>query len=569
MAELTPTPPASLTGQQLRAIAGVRWRLMANSLRTTRGALELVSHLWMGFWFAVLGLGGAVGAGAAGWYFAAHGQLEWIAVLLWPLFLFWQVFPLAASAFTEQTDTSNLARFPLRYPTYVLVRIAFGAFDVATLVGGFCLLGLVIGVAIARPGLLAGAALAALLFAAFNILLAQMIFAWLERWLARRRTREILTLVFILLVFSINFIGPLSRRWHLGGAGVETSASQLPWLVPLERWLPPGLPAHALAAAARGHYGVGAAGLLLLAAWGMAALALLHLRLRAEYRGDTLTESAAAPRTVRPAAAAAARAPPAELGLAGVVIPVGPVGAVARKELRYLARSPMMFFTLAMPVVLLVLFHFQFFAAGRPGMHPRGQLNLAGIGFPVGVAYALLVLSNLIFNSFGTDAAGVQFYFVSPVSFRQILMGKNLAYGLILVAEAVAIYVAATLTDGPPAAWIVAATVLGLAFGALCDFACGNLLSLYMPKKIDLSRLGRQGGRGTSGLAALLVQGLVIGLAAIAVVGGRVYGHPWLAVLILALLAVAAGLGYVAVLGAVEPIAQGRRETLIAELSKA
>ncbi|HUX68055.1 MAG TPA: hypothetical protein VMV31_11270 [Terriglobales bacterium] len=565
MAELTPRAPASLTGQQLRAIAGVRWRLLANSMRTTRGALELVSHLWVGFWFGLLGLGAAVGAGAAGWYFATHGELEWLAVLLWVLFLFWQGFPLAASAFTEQTDTSNLLRFPLRYPAYVLVRIVFGAVGVETLVGGFCLLGMVIGIGIARPGLLAGAALAALLFAAFNILLAQMIFAWLERWLARRRTREILALGVLLLLFSINFIRPLIER--LGGARAEAGASPLARLLPLARWLPPGLPAHALAAAASGRYGVGAAGLLLLAAWGLAALALLHLRLRAEYRGETLMEAAGrAPAALPPVGAAGAGAAPAaaaDFGLPGVG---GPVGAVARKELRYLARSPMMFFSLVMPVVLLVLFHFQFFAAARPGRHPP---HLAGLGFPIGVAYALLVMSNLIFNCFGTDAAGVQFYFVSPVAFRQILLGKNLASGLILAAEAVALYLAATVLDGPPAAWVLAATVLGLGFGALCDFACGNLLSLYMPKKIDLSRLGRQGGRGTSGLAALAVQGLVIGLAAIAVVGGRAYGHPWLAVLILALLVVAAGLGYLAVLGAVEPIAQGRRETLIAELSKA
>ncbi|MGH3184851.1 MAG: hypothetical protein ACRDOE_23490, partial [Streptosporangiaceae bacterium] len=226
--------------------------------------MELIARLWAGFWFTILAFSGLVGFAIGTFYFLRNGEGEWIGVLLWPLFIFWQVFPLAASTFTDQADTSYLTRFPLRYSTYVLVRVVFGAVDVATLVGCGCTFGIVLGVGLAAPGLLLWAVPALALYVAFNILLAQTIFAWLERWLARRRTREILALVFFLGLFSINFIGPLMRHWqardHSGAAG------QLQRLMPVERWLAPGLPGHILAGAAGGR---ALAGLGALAALGV------------------------------------------------------------------------------------------------------------------------------------------------------------------------------------------------------------------------------------------------------------------------------------------------------------
>ncbi|MGH9482988.1 MAG: hypothetical protein ACRD1L_12950, partial [Terriglobales bacterium] len=252
-------------------------------------------------------------------------------------------------------------------------------------------------------------------------------------------------------------------------------------------------------------------------------------------------------------------------GWAGVE---SPALAVAQKELRYLIRSPMMIFTLVMPVLLLMLFRFQFQAYGPA--HPRRlHFNAAGMGFPVGIAYSLLVLTNLVFNALGTDAVGVQFYFVSPARFRQVLMGKNLAYGAILAVDVVVLAAIATAIDGMPSGWLLAVTLIGLAFAAICDFTCGNLCSLFLPKKIDLSRLGRQGARGTSGIVALAIQGVVAGVVAISVVGGIALGRRWITPVMLAVLAAAATGVYFVVLGQSDAIAQARRETIVAELSKA
>ena len=49
-------------------------------------------------------------------------------------------------------------------------------------------------------------------FAAFNILLVRAIFAWIDRWLAQRRTREILGAVFMVgLALTARFFLPRSE----------------------------------------------------------------------------------------------------------------------------------------------------------------------------------------------------------------------------------------------------------------------------------------------------------------------------------------------------------------------
>ena len=46
------------------------------------------------------------------------------------------------------------------------------------------------------------------LFALFNFLLTRMIFAWIERWLAQRRTREILGIVILFVFLCFQFLNP-------------------------------------------------------------------------------------------------------------------------------------------------------------------------------------------------------------------------------------------------------------------------------------------------------------------------------------------------------------------------
>src|SRR5271155_2796494 len=182
--------------------------MFVHSLRSTRGKLEFASHIMVGSAFAIGGLGGAFGMGIAASLMISAGKPEMIALLLWLVFVFWQVFPVMATAFTNNPDSSDLLRFPLSYRSYFLVRMAYGAFDPATAMGGLWTFGILLGVGYAKPALLPWTLLVLLTFAAFNLVLMQMIFAWVERWLARRRTREVMGILFLLLLLSVQLIGP-------------------------------------------------------------------------------------------------------------------------------------------------------------------------------------------------------------------------------------------------------------------------------------------------------------------------------------------------------------------------
>src|SRR6202795_3221823 len=155
--------------QQLAAVAGVRWRIFVNSLRTFRGRLELASRVFTGLAFVTGGIGGAAGLGGAAWYLLLQGNSQWFGVLLWPVFLFWQLFPLMATAFTQNVESSNLLRFPLSYRSYFLIRLVYGSLDPATAVAGMWLLGIDIGIGVARPSVLPWATIVLLTFALVNI----------------------------------------------------------------------------------------------------------------------------------------------------------------------------------------------------------------------------------------------------------------------------------------------------------------------------------------------------------------------------------------------------------------
>ncbi len=102
----------------------------------------------------------------------------------------------------------------------------------------------------------------------------------------------------------------------------------------------------------------------------------------------------------------------------------------------------------------------------------------------MGAAYALLMLTNLIYNNFGADGAGVQFYFVSPVRFREIVLAKNLVHATILAFEMILIWIVVCFLYRPPSLYYTLTTIAGVLLAAFANMAVGNLLSHLHAEKI-------------------------------------------------------------------------------------
>jgi ABC-2 type transport system permease protein len=509
----------------------------------------------MGLFFGFGGIAGAAALGSGAYYFVSHGRAQWMAVLFWPVFLFWQLFPVMATAFSEALDPSTLLRFPLSYRSYFLVRIAYGSLDVSTALGLLWLSAIGIGVGIAKPALLPWAILVGLGFALVNISLARLVFAWVERWLAQRKTREIFGVVVLLLALSGQLIGPLLSRY--GRRTAPHAAVLAQELSPEQRLLPPGAAGASLAGWSNHSFANGLGYFLLLCAYGGVFLWLLHLRLYKQFRGENLSET-----SVRNSPLGGRPLVRPSWNLAGLS---APVAAVFEKEFRYLLRSGPMLFTLLVPGFMLLIFRL-----GPGGSREAGQFltRAPNLAFPVGAAYSLLLLTNLVYNTFGADGSGLQMFFASPVSFRQIVAAKNLSHAAVLVFEVVLVWVAVSFFFKPPTFAIAMATLTGIAFAAPVNFLAGNLLSLYAPKKVDYGALGRQRASQTGVLVSFGVQLAVFSIGGAVLYLSRQVGGYWAATVFFLVLAALAWTAYLMVMQRIDDLAVRQQEALLGELSR-
>ncbi|MGB6473183.1 MAG: hypothetical protein WBF04_03795 [Candidatus Sulfotelmatobacter sp.] len=544
--------PTLRTRAQLAAIAWLRWRMFSNSLRTTRGKTEVVSRVLMTIFFGVGGMGGTFACGFGAWYFVSQGKPEMLAVMFWAVFFFWQLFPIMSTAFTNNPDSGDLLRFPLSYRAYFLIRVAYGSFDPATALGCLWLTGTLLGIAAASPLLLIWAVPVVLLFAAFNLLFLQMVFAWLDRWLAQRRTREIMGVLFVLVMLGIQLIAPAMQHFERRPATQKT----LDLVVSLQAFLPPGLAADAIVQIVHERFVVGASSFLFLGSIAALMGCLLHLRLRAQYRGENLNE----------AAAAGVKQNARELRL-GWSLPglSQTVAALFEKEVRYLLRSGAMLLALIVPLFMLAIFRL---SPSRSMWHTN-FMRAPDLAFPAAAAYSLLALTNIVYNSFGGDGGGIQFFFASPARFSQIVLAKNLMHAGVVLADAALAWLLISFLYGRPAFDVTVATLAGLLFAAPLNFAAGNLLSLYSPKRIDVSTIGRQRASQITVLISLVVQLVIVAVGVAAFLLARVYDNFWIATLLFLVLAALSLSVYSVVLKRADTIAIERREALVSELCRA
>jgi ABC-2 type transport system permease protein len=544
---------------QLAAIAEVQWRMFVNVLRGKRGKLELLSRILLTTTLGILCLGGFAAAVGSAWYLVSHDEAEYLAIPLWSIFFFWQIFPIMSTTFANNPDSSGLLRFPLAYRSFFIVRLTYGFFDASSILGCAFVFGVLLGIGAARPFLIPWAMVALATFALFNLVLMQAVYAWIERWLAQRRTREIFGVLFILTMLSFQVIGPILERVrnrrhreinHALNHAIDFGARA-------QVAFPPGMVARAVAKMSHGDSFSAFIALLALIAATLIVGWILHLRLRAQFRGENLSEVSARP--------ARTRHQPLPLGwdLPGLS---QSVAAVFEKEVHYLLRSGPMLLSLVMPVFVLVVFRL---GPMTPLRAQRAFSGMPDLIFPGAAAYTLLLLTNIVFNSFGGDGGGIQFFYASPVRFRHIFLGKNLLHASVLMANVSVAWIVVSWFYGMPRLAVTLGTIAGLLFAAPLIFAVGNLLSVYFPKKRDFSTFGRQNASQTTVLISLGLQAVIIGLGVGVFAMARMMDNLWLAPLCFGLLAAFSIPAYGMILRRLGAIAIERRETMLEELCRA
>jgi hypothetical protein len=546
---------ASIPGvwEQIRLVAGLRWRILRNNLRKKNNQWDLIGMILAGVFggLAVLGISVVFCFGA--YSILSGGHEPWIALLFWGIFLFWQLFPVFSAGFGAGFEFRNLMRFPLSLRAFYIIGLAYGLADFAALASVCWLIAMTIGATMANSSLLPAMLSTCVLFLLMNITLERLIGSWLERILARRRAREIFLALFVFFAVSVQFIAPLLQRY---------GHSAQPWirqLLPYLAVFPPSLAGQAVAGAAQHHFTDTLLGIAGISAYGLLFSVFLWLRFATQFRGEELSETAAPARAVVRPISRISEQPDA------LRLLTPQVAAVLRKEYRYLTRNSFAFFLLIMPPVFVLLFTTQFAVRHPTALkHPISTEMF----FPGMMAYLLLILMAPAYNSFAFDGKGIQTYFASPVSFRDVFLGKNLLLVAMLAFELTLCVVAFSYLVGIPSLPVLVATATAIIFNVSGQLSIANWSSLTFPRKLNFGQMRGQRQSGMAVLVAFGTQILLGGISAPILFMSRWTGDRWLPAEVFAFLAAAALAGYSSSLAPLAALAEKKKENLIEALSR-
>jgi ABC-2 type transport system permease protein len=570
MAEVTnPSTPSNTLFRQLSLVILLRWQTFRNGLRSQSEKMHVLGSVALGLFFTFLTLGGSVGLGVVAFEIAGTEKWIYLSMILWGIFMFWQFVPVLASQTNPGFDGRNLLRFPINFSAFFLMSAAYGLADPFALAGILWHIAIGIGVSIARPDLKWWAALALACSALMNLLFNRMLFAWLERLLAKRRTREIVTAIFILFFVCIQFSGVILQKW---GPALKTAFenSAAVW-----RALPPALAGKAIEHAADRDFSeaLTTTGMLLL--YAIAFGGLFAFRTHAQFTGEDLGESAA-PVRKKPAVPRAQASAPASvanptlesaaMGRASGLISA-PVAAMFNKELKYLYRNSMLLMNIFMPLILIVFFSM---TASMPSRHggasPFSRFN-GSYAYPGAVAYLFLLIMNFCPNNLAYEGRGIERYFLAPIKFRDVMLAKNLFHGTLVGLEALLVLGVLTAMGHTPGLLVILATWAALPFAALMHFGVGNWLSLQYPRKFEFGMRRQR----PSGMTMLISFGLLAAVMGTIALSGAIclwLAGLWLLPIVYLALSAAGLMAYRAMLENTSQQANAQRDSLIEQLAR-
>jgi hypothetical protein len=482
----------------------LRWQLFLNSLRRPgRGAELGLQTIWvlLGSVFVLITSAGFL-AGTIG--LIKIERADFLDLLLWAVFLVWQLAPILFEGYSPGLNFREVARYPIPLRMYLVLSVVYGLSDPAAITALLWLLAIWLGILLERPEWALAALLSLLLFLAFNLVANRLVIGVFERFQSTRKGRERMVFLMLMFIILMNIVQLNASRW------ATKKGFQLPsWVaqavVTGREYSPPGMAARIFTG--NGLPALWACGGLL--AYGLMAFLLLRRQLRRIYQGDIYAESYSVRRETK-------IRPGWRLPLLDDV-----TAAIVEKELRYIRQSARLVLQLIYPPVIFLLLAFngpgwKKLFAGRP------QMLLAGMA-----GFMLLSVPNLAYNVFGMDKEGFGRWLLSPPPLRKVLLAKNITHGGILALLYLAI--ALVVAVGTRLSLVAVATVTVGFFAVLVmQLIAGNLISVYWPKRIELTQMSSKMSSTAAGLASLVVMltiGAIVGIVLLA----SWYLHlPWL-----------------------------------------
>lgn len=471
----------------------LKLRLLRNRLRRS-GPIAILA--FVAVWFGASALG-AVGGFIA--YFASRIAPGVLALIWVFIALGWIVVPLIASALDDTVEPSRLQLLPIPNISLALGLLAAGAVGPGALATSLVVIGGVASFARSGPALI-GQIVAGIVMVIWCLISARIVTTVLSDAVRSRRGRDLVAVVGPLL-------GLLGLAFSQGLQSISIGRAQGGARFLEYFWIfPPG-------ALARAVEEFGARGLipLLLLGYGVIASAVV-LWLWGLALQRLVTRTPANPAVNRIRGSFFHRGLPSRLADLGITSPQA--AAVASKELRGMRRDPRLrsqFIGLGIAVLVLTT------GIGR---------RLMGTEFAplIAVAGAFIGVNAIGFNLLGMDNGSIWAYLASGVSWRSVLVGKNLAILFLAGSVTTALATIGFIAGGTILTFLIA--LLGGASVALIWISVGNNVSVLgafaMP---DSNLFGTRNLPGGVFLPSIL--GLMIASALTAPIAGLV-AFPWL-----------------------------------------
>lgn len=551
---------------QLLTLIWLKWRLLRNSLRSSKAVVNKVASV-LGMLLALLfSLVVALILGIVAYVITEPGTL---AHVLWRsttsevpaaataefiffsifgfLYLMWGTLPLSIGG-SKQFDAGKLLMYPITLRKLFAVDFLSELTTLHSVIAVPAILAVAIGAGLGT-GYPAPALIAAVPIALFGVALSKWLSTIMGSLLRRKRARG---------ETIVALIGAIAG---LGGALAGQIAPILfrhAESLRSLRWTPPGAAALLMISSppdARFAYGIGFLTLsayaivLIVGTYWIARRAALGYEGRRKRKADVETRS--------------------ELPLyAGWKLPLVPadLSAMIEKELHYAMRNAQMRMMAIMPLILIAirLINSQRMESSMRRSEGAHEFMTYGSGLLAvgGVLYVFLVLAGISCNAFAFEEGGMRTLILSPLDRRKILLGKNIALTFIALVFSIVLLTLNTIVFRDMTLENVLFIALSFVTFAAIMSTIGNWLSIRFPKRMNFGKR-----MNVSGVAGLLLIPIIVVLAItplVATLVGYLTRSLLIEFLTLALLALVA-LGIYAIVINIHGRALARREIEILE----
>jgi len=491
---------------QLLTLIWLKWRLMRNSLRSSKAimnrvasilgmlvalTLSLMVALILGFVAYALSQPNTLGQAFRRSATSALPSAEFILFsILGFIYLMWCTVPLSIGG-SKQFDAGKLLMYPITLRKLFAVDFVSELTTLHSVFAVPAILAICVGTGLGK-GNLTAALIAAIPMLLFGVALSKWLSTTIGSLVRRKRARgeTIIALIGAIVGLTAAVAGQIAPILFEHAESLRSL-----------RWTPPGAAAFILVGEEANDPVVYLVAFVTLSAYAVALIVATYWIARRAALG---LEGKRRQRVEVERGTTA--------GYSGWQLPLisAELSAIIEKEMRYAMRNAQVRMLALMPLILIVVraINSRRWATGRPPASEDFLTYGSGLIATGGVLYVFVILAGLSCNLFAFEKDGMRTLILSPVDRRKILLGKNIAVAVLALVFSVILLILNTIVFRDLTPRTLLFIVLSFVIFAVISSMIGNWLSIHFPKRM---RFGKR--MNVSGVAGFLLIPMIIVLA--------------------------------------------------------